>query len=104
MAEQTERGPVQEMMLGGDLVCQLHTLGGLPEWEVYAAMHLPTHGHPDWRAARAQAVHDLLLRNGPHWAASPAARHFLARLRVPPEWVAEARSVWARYSGDKQGE
>ena len=59
--------------------------------------HSPTH-------PPTQVVRELLAAHVGEWAADPAAASFLLRtLRLPPAWLAEARTLRARYSGDDAG-
>lgn len=95
------RPPLQELMVASDLIAQLHTVGGLPEWEVYVALHMPTFPHPDQQRARSRAVQELLLRNAPHWDAG--RRDLLRRWGVPRQWVAHALAVFAKSTGDPAG-
>ncbi len=49
-------------------------------------------------------VQQLLLRHAPALAAWPEKQAFLReRLGVPPDWLAGALMVWARYSRDAAG-
>ena len=82
------------MLVGA--VAHLQALGGLPEWEVYLALHATG-------PAREAFLRHLLGRNAPAWAADPAKRALLARWHVPTTWLADALAVWARYRGDTAG-
>ena len=49
-------------------------------------------------------VQELLLRHAPALAASSDKQAFLReRMGVPPDWLAGALVVWARYSRDAAG-
>lgn len=53
---------------------------------------------------RVPQVQQLLLRHAPALAASPEKQAFLQdRLGLPPAWIAEALTVWARYNRDTAG-
>ncbi|BDA43587.1 Nuclear pore complex protein Nup98-Nup96 [Coccomyxa sp. Obi] len=81
------------------LISQLEAIGGLEEWALYVAQHLPDGPAPEWRGLRDQLVQQLLLRHAPALAASTEKQAFLReRLGVPPDWLAGALMVWARYS------
>ncbi len=87
-------------MLAGDLISELHTRGGLPQWEVYVAATIPD--APDCQ--RAQAVRSVLARNGPHWHDSQERRDFLLHdVHVPRVWLLEAEALWAEASGNPSG-
>jgi hypothetical protein len=97
---------LQEMMLAGDLISQLHTLGGVPEWEVYVASTIPDspHAPPASQAQRSQLTRLMLARNGPHWGASQRRQDFLTQeVGVPRQWLLDALSLWCRASGDPSG-
>jgi len=88
-------------MLAGNLVSQLHTRGGLPQWEVYVAATLPE--APG--CGRSQAVRSALARNGPHWQESPEAQEFLVQeVGVPQGWLLESLSLCAKASGNPSGD
>lgn len=89
-------------MLTADLVSQLHTIGGLPEWEIYICMHLPD--SLDAASSREQLVKGLLTRNAPYWEAQSERTEFLKALGFPQAWLLEAKSVWAKARGDQEGE
>ena len=89
-------------MLTADLVSQLHTIGGLPEWEIYICMHLPD--SPDAASSREQLVKGLLTRNAHYWEAQSERTEFLKALGFPQAWLLEAKSVWAKARGDQGGE
>ncbi|KAK9829955.1 hypothetical protein WJX72_008858 [[Myrmecia] bisecta] len=103
------QAPVQVYMLHTSFIAQLESIGGLAEWCVYVALHLPDSPLPDWRGLREQLVRELLMRHAPAWAsASPAhaaRRAFLRdRLGVPAAWLAESLALYARYKGDVEEE
>ena len=88
-------------MLTADLVSQLHTIGGLPEWEIYVCMHLPD--SEDSAGSREQLVRGLLTRNAQHWGAQSNSEEFLKGLGFPQAWLLEAKAVWAKARGDQEG-
>lgn len=89
-------------MLTADLVSQLHTIGGLPEWEIYVCMHLPD--SLDYPSSREQLVRGMLTRNAQHWEVQSDCTEFLKGLGFPQAWLLEAKAVWARMRGDQDGE
>ena len=89
------------MMLTSDLVSQLHSIGGLPEWELYVSMHLPD--FPETTGLREQLVRDLLMRNAQHWGAEDERTGFLKGLGFPQAWLLEAKAVLAKARGDQEG-
>ena len=89
-------------MLTANLVSQLHTVGGLPEWEIYVGMHLPD--FQDCASSREQLVRGLLTRNARHWEAESNCTEFVKGLGFPQAWLLEAKAVWAKARGDEEGE
>lgn len=90
---------MQECMLASDVIAQLHTVGGLPEWEVYIAMNLPE--HPDRPGLREQLVRHTLMRNAHCWADVPGCQDFIKALGFPQVWLLEAQTVNSHYRGNK---
>ena len=93
---------LQEMTLATDLLSQLRTIGGLPEWEIYVAMHLPDDFEDS--SPREHVVRTVLMRNAPQWNDDGQRQCFLRGLGFPWVWYLEAMAVWARATGDKSGE
>jgi hypothetical protein len=89
------------MMLAGDLISQLQTPGGLPEWEVYVAATIPD--SPEGSSG-GQVIRHMLARNGPHWAGNQRRQNFLTEeIGIPRPWLLEALSLWSKASGDPSG-
>ncbi|KAF5830158.1 hypothetical protein DUNSADRAFT_14956 [Dunaliella salina] len=100
-----------ELMLAShmDLILQVQQAGGMPEWAIYVAMHLPDSA-PAWQAAghkpgshslRWHVVRELLVRSAPEWAGDGTKEAFLCdTLGVPAALVAEAVAVRAQHQGD----
>ena len=87
-------------MLAGDLISQLHTRGGLPQWEVYVTATLPD----SMGSQRVEAVRGVLARNGPHWEADQEHRDFLVEeVGVPRKWLLESLALWAKAAGNPTG-
>ncbi len=77
-------------MVTAAVVAQLEAVD-LHEWAVYAALHLPDD------LQRGRAVHELLTRHAPQWAADAGAREFLvSRLRIPAARLSDALALWAQ--------
>lgn len=93
---------LQEMALTSDLVSQLHSLGGIPEWEAYIAMHLPD--HPDLPHLREKLVRTVLMRNAAYWEGQGEKQEFLKGLGFPWVWFLEAMAIYARANGNTAGE
>ena len=76
-----------------NLVAQLELIGGMSQWAVYVAAHLPD------AALREETVRSLLSRHAPEWAAEPhAARAFLVdRLGMPSSWLELALAAHEHY-------
>jgi hypothetical protein len=92
---------VQVHQVHVSLIAQLEALGGLEEWAVYVAAHLPD---APWPGGRDSLIRLLLGRHAPAWAASQAKRAFLLqRLGLPAEWLAHALAVWASYCRNQPG-
>ena len=92
------RGFAQESALGLALVAQLELIGGMSQWAVYVATHLPD------PAQREDTVRSLLRRHAPEWAAHPAAHDFLLeRLAVPAPLLAETMAEWSMFCEDPEG-
>ncbi len=86
------------------LIGQLEAMGGLEEWAVYVAAHLPGDSPGGGPGARDGLIRHLLQRHAPAWAASGAKRGFLLeRLGLPAEWLAHALALWAAYRRDRPG-
>jgi hypothetical protein len=97
---------MQVCAVNASLIAQLEALGGLEEWAIYVALHLPDcqDAGSGQGSVRNALVHQLLLRHAPALAASPDKQSFvLERLHLPRRWLAEALSVWARYKRDAEG-
>jgi hypothetical protein len=87
------------------LISQLEAVGGLEEWALYVALHVPDCAAAEGRGVRDRLVRELLLRHAPALAASPAKQAFLLeRLRIPRAWLADALATWYRYKRDAAGE
>ena len=85
------------------LISQLERLGGLEEWALYVALHLPD--GPEQGSARNALLLELLHRHAPVWAASQAKRDFINRaLGLPPAWLASALATLAAYRDNPEGE
>lgn len=94
---------MQEAILVGDVISQLQAVGGLPEWEVYVALHAPTPADLGFEGVRTKLVSELLLRNAPTWAAEASKREFLYSLGVPESLLATSLAVHARSRMDQKG-
>jgi nuclear pore complex protein Nup98-Nup96 len=82
---------VQVSMVASAMIAQLEAVGGLHEWAVYIALHLPDD------IQRAHTVEQLLARHAPEWAADAQKRSFLLqRLQIPAASLSIALSVWAQ--------
>jgi nuclear pore complex protein Nup98-Nup96 len=78
-----------------NFISQLENLGGLSHWAVYVALHLPD------PIARETTVRELLARHCPEWAKDQEVIKFLIEsLDVPKAWVAEAKALWAKHTGN----
>ena len=85
------------------LVSQLERLGGLEEWALYVALHLPD--GPEEGSERNSLLLELLHRHAPVWAASQAKQEFITRaLGLPAAWLASALATLAAYHGNPEGE
>lgn len=93
---------VQGTILTTDVVSQLHSIGGMEEWEVYVAMHLPD--LPEAPHSREQLVRALLMRGAPLWQGQENKQDFLKGLGFPWAWFLEAMAIHARATGDKTGD
>ena len=90
------RGPATTHMA---FISQLEMLGGLSHWAIYVALHLAD------PLARETVVKELLTRHCPEWEGDDEVTQFLEHsLQVPRAWIAEARALWARHTGDDEGE
>ena len=87
------------------LISQLERLGGLEEWALYIALHLPDSGQADKGSARDDLVLQLLHRHASVWAASKQKQEFLTEtLRLPPAWLASALATFAAYNKSRASE
>ena len=87
------------------LISQLERLGGLEEWALYIALHLPDGGQGGRGLARDDLVLQLLHRHAPAWAASQQKQDFLtSALGLPPAWLASALATFAAYSKSRARE
>ncbi|KGL78314.1 Nuclear pore complex protein Nup98-Nup96, partial [Tinamus guttatus] len=85
-------------VLNGSYAAQLEA-EGLWEWAVFVLLH-----EPDART-RERAVRELLSRHCVPAETPESGEAFLTeRLRVPPEWLHEAKAVRARAEGDTHKE
>lgn len=96
---------MQVCAVHASLISQLEAAGGLEEWALYVALHLPDCPGPDGQGSvREQAMRELLLRHAPALAASADKQAFvLKRLHIPRPWLAAALAVWARYNHNAAG-
>jgi hypothetical protein len=92
-------------------IAQLETVGGLAHWAVYVALHLPDTppataarvGHSG-HSMRSAVVKSLLAAHAREWERETSVLSFLTeQLKVPGEWVAEARALWAKRSRHDEG-
>jgi Nuclear protein 96 len=78
-------------MVASAMIAQLEAVGGLDEWAVYVALHLPD------AFQRTRTVEQLLARHAPEWAADASKCKFLLqRLQLPPASLAVALALWAQ--------
>ena len=85
------------------LISQLERLGGLEEWALYVALHLPDGSEEG--CARDALLLELLHRHAPVWAASQAKQDFITRaLGLPAAWLASALATLAAHRDDPEGE
>ena len=91
-------------MLHTAFIAQLDVVGVSPQWQLYAAQHLPD-GPPGFQGQRTQLLQELLLLHAPAFAEDPSARAFLVdKLGVPTAWLAAALATWSRYSWQPEGD
>ena len=87
------------------LISQLERLGGLEEWALYIALHLPDAAQGDRGRSRDGLVLQLLHRHAPVWAASKQKQDFLTTtLGLPPAWLASALATFAAYNKGRASE
>ena len=87
------------------LISQVERLGGLEEWALYIALHLPDAAQGDRGCARDGLVLQLLHRHAPVWAASQQKQDFLtSTLGLPPAWLASALATFAAYNKGRVSE
>ena len=92
---------VQVCAVHMSLISQLERLGGLEEWALYVALHLPD-SEERTSSARDELVLQLLHRHAPVWAASKQKQEFLtSTLGLPPAWLASALATFAAYNKDR---
>ena len=85
------------------LISQLERLGGLEEWALYVALHLPD--GPQEGPVRDSLLLELLHRHAPVWAASQAKRDFITlALGLPAAWLASALATLAAHRDNPEGE
>ncbi|CAK0781544.1 hypothetical protein CVIRNUC_005400 [Coccomyxa viridis] len=85
------------------LISQLERLGGLEEWALYVALHLPDGSEEG--CARDALLLELLHRHAPVWAASQAKQDFITRaLGLPAAWLASALATLAAHRDDPEEE
>ena len=85
------------------LISQLERLGGLEEWALYVALHLPD--DPEGGPARDSLLLELLHRHAPVWAASQAKRGFItSALGLPAAWLASALATLAAHRDNPEGQ
>lgn len=73
------------------MVAQLEAVGGLPQWAVYVALHLPD------AFQRVRTVEQLLTRHAAEWTADAGKREFLLqRLHIPAASLSAALALWAQ--------
>lgn len=78
-------------MVAMAVIAQLEAVGGLPEWAVYVALHLPD------AFQRARTVEQLLTRHASEWAADAGKHEFLLqRLQIPAASLSVALALWAQ--------
>jgi hypothetical protein len=86
------------------LISQLERLGGLEEWTLYVALHLPDNPDAPGGSARDEVVLQLLHRHAAVWAASQKTQEFLLEaLGLPPSWLATALATLASHNNDLEG-
>ena len=92
-----------------EAISQLRLAGGLCEWAVYVALHLPdiipscpsslSHGsddQPSGGAVRTRLVREILVEGCQEWVRDQGKRSFLLGvLGIPPRLLAEAEAIWA---------
>lgn len=77
------------------MIAQLEAIGGLHEWAVYVALHLPD------AFQRTRTVEQLLARHAPVWAADAGKYRFLVeQLQLPATRLASAAALWARVGAE----
>ena len=96
--------PLQVCAVHMSLISQLERLGGVEEWALYVALHLPDGADVLGGSARDDLVLQLLHRHAPVWAASQEKQEFLVKaLGLPPSWLATALATFASYNNDLEG-
>lgn len=86
------------------LISQLERLGGLEEWALYVALHLPNGAQGAQGSARDDLVLQLLHRHAHVWATSKEKHTFLTQaLDLPPAWLASSLATLAAYNKDAEG-
>ena len=96
---------VQVCAVHMSLISQLERLGGLEEWALYIALHLPDGAQADKGSARDDLVLQLLHRYAPVWAASKRKQEFLIKtLGLPQAWLASALATFAAYKKSRASE
>lgn len=69
------------------LLAQLHLTGGLCQWAVYVALHVPD--LPGWPGVRRHLVEGLLMQSCEEWAKDQDKRSFLTNVLRLPEVSAD---------------
>lgn len=95
----------QVFQLHLSLISQLESLGQVPHWAVFVALHLPDHPSSPWASLRAALVHELVMRHAPFWACNASSREFLLdELHLPATWLEQSLAQWAQYCRDDSSE
>jgi Nuclear protein 96 len=90
---------MQVSMVAMAMIAQLEAIGGLHEWAVYVALHLPD------AFQRTRTVEQLLARHAPVWAADASKYTFLVeQLKIPAASLSAAVALWARVGARKVDE
>lgn len=87
---------MQVSMVAVAMIAQLEAIGGLHEWAVYVALHLPD------AFQRTRTVEQLLARHASVWAADASKYTFLVeQLQIPAASLSAAAALWARVGARK---
>ncbi|GAX81271.1 hypothetical protein CEUSTIGMA_g8703.t1 [Chlamydomonas eustigma] len=84
-----------------NLITQIVIVGGMCEWAVYVALHVPDVLF--WPGLRSHLVQELLTAHCPEWRTDASKLKFLTeRLGIPKSMLSAAEAVWGQSQGDQR--